>query len=144
MRSIIALVACLACVAAFAGSDIYKWKDSQGKIHYGDKPKTGGEEAEIKGTGGNGPRLVDPDAEKAQSVLNDWLADLLWSLDWVFAVGTFEGGKRELATLAVVADAIARRLVRAGVRKDRAAAEAVMIAEIGRQSDAWERVQNAL
>jgi hypothetical protein len=85
-----------------------------------------------------------PDPEKAQSVLNDWLADLLWSLDWVFAVGTFEGGKRELASLYVVADTIARRLVRAGVRKDRAAAEAVMIVEIGRQSDAWERVQNAL
>jgi hypothetical protein len=85
-----------------------------------------------------------PDPEKAQSVLNDWLADLLWSLDWVFAVGTFEGGKRELASLYVVAEVIARRLVRAGVRKDRAAAEAVMIAEIGRQSDAWERVQNAL
>lgn len=85
-----------------------------------------------------------PEVDKAQRVLNDWLADLLWSLDWVFAVGTFAGGKRELASLYVVADAIARRLVRAGVRKDRAAAEAVMIAEIGRQSEAWERVQNAL
>jgi hypothetical protein len=85
-----------------------------------------------------------PEPEKAQSVLNDWLADLLWSLDWVFAVGTFEGGKRELASLYVVAEAITRRLVRAGVRKDRAAAEAVMIVEISRQSDAWERVQNAL
>lgn len=85
-----------------------------------------------------------PEVDKAQRVLNDWLADLLWSLDWVFSVGTFEGGKRELASLYVVADVIARRLVRAGVRKDRAAAEAVMIAEIGRQSDAWERVQNAL
>lgn len=85
-----------------------------------------------------------PEPEKAQAVLNDWLADLLWSLDWVFAVGTFEGGKRELASLYVVADAIARRLVRAGARKDRAAAEAVMMVEVGRQSDAWERVQNAL
>jgi hypothetical protein len=85
-----------------------------------------------------------PEVDKAQRVLNDWLGDLLWSLDWVFSVGSFEGGKRELASLYVVADAIARRLVRAGVRKDRAAAEAVMIAEIGRQSEAWERVQNAL
>jgi hypothetical protein len=85
-----------------------------------------------------------PDPAKAQAVLNDWLADLLWSLDWVFAVGSFEGAKRELASLYVVADAIARRLVRASVRKDRAAAEAVMIVEVGRQSEAWERVQNAL
>ena len=67
MRSILLLVACLCCAAAFAGSDIYKWTDAQGKVHYGDKPKTGGEEVEIKGTGGNGPRLVDPDAEKAQA-----------------------------------------------------------------------------
>jgi hypothetical protein len=85
-----------------------------------------------------------PEPAKAQAVLNDWLADLVWSLDWVFSVGTFEGAKRELATLYVVADVIARRLVRASVRKDRAAAEAVMIVEVGRQSDAWERVQNAL
>lgn len=85
-----------------------------------------------------------PEPRKAQAVLGDWLADLLWSMDWVFQSGTFEGGKRELATLYAVADAIARRLVRARVRPDRAAAEAVMIAEISRQSDAWERVQAAL
>ncbi|HEX6241116.1 MAG TPA: hypothetical protein VFZ61_09500 [Polyangiales bacterium] len=85
-----------------------------------------------------------PEPRKAKAVLHDWLADLLWSLDWVFQSGTFEAGKRELATLYAVADAIARRLVRARVRPDRAAAEAVMIAEIARQSDAWERVQSAL
>jgi hypothetical protein len=85
-----------------------------------------------------------PAPQRAQAVLNDWLADLLWSLDWVFATTSFEAGKRELATLYAIAHAITKRLVRARVRPDRAAAEAVMIAEIARQSQVWERVQGAL
>ena len=40
MRSIILLSALLACAAASAG-DVYKWKDKDGRVHYGDKPKTG-------------------------------------------------------------------------------------------------------
>jgi hypothetical protein len=82
--------------------------------------------------------------QPAAQVLGDWLADLLWSLDWVFVAGSFQAGRREAATLYAVAHAITKRLVRARVRPDRAAAEAVMIAEIGRQSEAWERVQGAL
>lgn len=85
-----------------------------------------------------------PNPRKAQVVLNDWLADLLWSMDWVFQSGSFDAGKRELVSLYAVAQAITRRLVRARVRPDRAAAEAVMAVEISRQSDAWERVQAAL
>lgn len=81
---------------------------------------------------------------RAEDVLSDWAADLLWSLDWVFSTGSFDSGKRELASLYVVAQAITQRLVRARVRRDRAAAEAVMIVEVARQSEAWERVQNAL
>jgi hypothetical protein len=85
-----------------------------------------------------------PVAARAETVLNDWLADLVWSLDWVFATDSFEAGKRELATLYSVARAITKRLVRARARPDRAAAEAVMIAEIARQSQAWETVQAGL
>lgn len=48
MRLILVLFAALACTAAFAG-DVYKWKDSDGHVHYGDKPKTGGESVEIRG-----------------------------------------------------------------------------------------------
>ena len=81
---------------------------------------------------------------RAEQILSDWAADLLWSLDWVFSIGSFEGGKRELASLYAVAEAVTKRLVRARVRRDRAAAEAVMIVEVARQSEAWERVQNAL
>lgn len=39
MRSIIvALCALLVCAGAAAG-DVYKWKDKDGRVHYGDKPK---------------------------------------------------------------------------------------------------------
>jgi hypothetical protein len=85
-----------------------------------------------------------PVPQRAELVFGDWLADLLWSLDWVFVAGSFQAGQREAVTLYAVARAIAKRLVRARVRPDRAAAEAVMIAEIARQSQAWERVQGAL
>ena len=82
--------------------------------------------------------------ESAESVLNDWVADLLWSLDWVFSTPSFHAGRRELATLYVVAQTITQRLVRAKVRPDRAAAEALTIVELCRQSGAWERVQLGL
>ena len=79
-----------------------------------------------------------------QSVLNDWVADVLWSLDWVFSARSFHAGRRELATLYEIAHVIAQRLVRTGVRPDRAGAEAITIVELARQSGAWERVQRGL
>ena len=39
MRSVILLSALLVCAAASA-AEVYKWKDKDGKVHYGDKPKT--------------------------------------------------------------------------------------------------------
>lgn len=66
MRSIFTLVACLACAAAMAG-EVYKWTDKDGRVHYGDRPKAGGEEVEIRGTGGKGPRLFDPAERQVQS-----------------------------------------------------------------------------
>jgi hypothetical protein len=85
-----------------------------------------------------GPKLT------AQAVLADWLADLLWSFDWVFTTSSFHAGRRELATSYAIARAISDRLVRARVRPDRAAAEAVTVVELARQSEPWERVQKAL
>ena len=40
MRPIIVLSMLLACAVASAG-EVYKWKDKDGRIHYGDKPKSG-------------------------------------------------------------------------------------------------------
>lgn len=85
-----------------------------------------------------------PVPESYQSVLNDWLADLLWSMDWVFSTHSFHAGRREMATLYCIALTITKRLMRARVRGDRAAAEAITIVELSRQSGAWERVQLAL
>lgn len=83
-------------------------------------------------------------AQTAAAVLADFLADLLWSLDWAFSVGSFSAGRRELATLYAIALQITAALVKAGVREDRAAAEAITIVELSRQSEAWEAVQQAL
>ncbi|MFT3923617.1 MAG: hypothetical protein QM778_13890 [Myxococcales bacterium] len=80
----------------------------------------------------------------SEEVLRDWLADLLWSMDWVFSMGSFHAGRRELATVYTLAKSITERLVRARVRTDRAAAEAITVVELARQSEAWERVQKAL
>jgi len=38
MRVMIALSLVLACAAASAG-EVYKWKDKDGRLHYGDRPK---------------------------------------------------------------------------------------------------------
>jgi len=82
--------------------------------------------------------------EPFKRVLNDWVADLLWSVDWVFSTRSFHAGRRELVTLYTIAETIGQRLVRAHVRPDRAAAEALTVVELARQSGAWERVQLAL
>jgi hypothetical protein len=85
-----------------------------------------------------------PGQRSAEAVLADYLADLVWSMDWYFSIGSFKGARRELATLHAIAARITKRLVRAGARADRAAAEAVMVVELARQSGAWERVQESL
>ena len=59
-------------------------------------------------------------------VLADWLADVLWGLAWTRR-GTLVLGLVEMTTLWLAAMAITDRLIRAGARPDRAAAEAVMI-----------------
>jgi hypothetical protein len=69
-------------------------------------------------------------------VLNDWVADEIWSLEWT-EVGHFARKRLELATRLVVAEHIVGRLLGEGLRPDRAAAEAVMVAELVGDSDHW-------
>jgi hypothetical protein len=85
-----------------------------------------------------------PVKQRAEEVLADWLADFVWSCDWAFSVRSFEAGKQEAATLYVIALEITNALVRARVRSDRAAAEAITVVELCRQSEAWDRVHDAL
>jgi hypothetical protein len=63
MRFIWILALSLVTAAASAG-DVYKWKDKDGKVHYGDRPNPGAE-AELL----NAPPTeeVDPEAEKARA-----------------------------------------------------------------------------
>lgn len=74
--------------------------------------------------------------EPAARVLGDWAADVLWSLDWLDH-GSFELARLELATRLAVATEISGRLAAAGLRPDRAAAEAVMMAEMAGALPLW-------
>src|SRR5690349_532079 len=66
MRAVaLALCALLACAAASAG-DIYKWKDKDGRVHYGDKPKDGsGSQVEMRGEGGTSDVAASDDPARA-------------------------------------------------------------------------------
>jgi hypothetical protein len=71
-----------------------------------------------------------------EEVLGDFLADQVWSLAWL-RYGSFDRGRAAIAALAIVASAVTRLLVREGVRPDRAAAEAVLVVELGSAHAEW-------
>lgn len=53
MRSIFAAFLALACASALAG-EVYKWVDKDGNVHYGDRPKQGGEALDVRPGSGTG------------------------------------------------------------------------------------------
>lgn len=61
MRFMIVTVLTLAAAVAQAG-EVYKWKDKDGRIHYGDRPKAGAQALDIPVAD-----PLDPAAEKAQA-----------------------------------------------------------------------------
>ncbi len=69
-------------------------------------------------------------AGEAEPVIGDFLADQIWSLAWAVE-GAFDRGRAFVSMQAAVARVIARRIVRQGARPDRAAAEAVLVIEVG-------------
>ncbi len=73
----------------------------------------------------------DPDV-----VLGDFAADLLWDLRWA-ATGTFDRLATDLTLRDAASRAITQELRALGARPDRAAAEAVMIAEVAGESSPW-------
>jgi hypothetical protein len=73
----------------------------------------------------------------AEELLSDFVADAIWKLDWLW-LGTFAQGLAELATRVVVARALCEKLVRAGLRGDRAMAEALLVVEIGALTGVWD------
>ncbi|RLB55533.1 MAG: hypothetical protein DRJ42_06010 [Deltaproteobacteria bacterium] len=66
------------------------------------------------------------DEGSADAMLADWVADVLWSLEWAF-FGTFEQARRDLATRVDVARRIAAELPG---RADRTMAEAIAVVEL--------------
>lgn len=73
---------------------------------------------------------------KADDILRDWLLDVIWSMYWL-EHGPFSIGRAELSTRYAIASRIVRTLKRAGVREDRAAAEALLIVEVAGESQTW-------
>lgn len=76
---------------------------------------------------------IDP-----QILLNDFVADALWSLAWDGA--TFAQARAELATRVCVANTFAAALTQSGVRADRAMAEAILVVELAGASSLWRRL----
>jgi len=62
------LIAVLAAAASFAAyGDVYKWVDQNGNVHYGDKPKQGGDRVDVKPGSGSG----EPTGEQADKIAKD-------------------------------------------------------------------------
>jgi len=80
--------------------------------------------------------------EQPEAILADWIADELWGLEWTER-GSFLRAREDLATRLTVAREIVRLLIRDGVRPDRAAAEAVLIAEMAAAAPLWRSVVRA-
>lgn len=76
---------------------------------------------------------------KPIEMLNDFLADAIWSFDWL-AYGSFARGRYEMATRLAVADSIGKHLIKRGVRPDRAYAEALLVIELVGITEHWEEV----
>jgi hypothetical protein len=81
--------------------------------------------------------------QPARTMLADWLADELWSLDWT-RLGSFARGRLDLATRLELVKVIARTLAARGRRGDLATAEALMIVDVVGHSDHWDEAANAL
>ncbi|MCU0684618.1 MAG: hypothetical protein MUF34_20630 [Polyangiaceae bacterium] len=81
---------------------------------------------------------VEPSA-----VFADWVADEIWSLRWTHH-GPFDLARSELATRYAVGRRIAQTLDARGARPDRAAAEAVMVAELVGSSSLWADVTRSI
>ena len=68
-----------------------------------------------------------------ESMLADWAADVIWSLEWALAMSLAEA-QREIAWRAEIARALARGI---DARRDAAMAEAIAIVEVAGLSPEW-------
>lgn len=77
------------------------------------------------------PTPLDP-----ERMYNDWIADELWMFRWL-EWGTFDVGRKELATRLAIARKLQSWLQAEGLRADQATAEAIMAVEIATVSSEW-------
>lgn len=64
MRTIVIALAALLVSAAASAGEVYRWVDKDGRVHYGDKPKTATAEPVTRQPGQVPGSPVDPEAEK--------------------------------------------------------------------------------
>jgi len=79
------------------------------------------------------------ETERPQDPIREWVAESIWSMAWA-EEGTFHTARHDLAVRGAVAWEIARTLLRAEVRPDRAGAEALTIVELVGTSEWWGEV----
>lgn len=81
---------------------------------------------------------VDP-----ETLYNDWIADEIWMFRWS-EWGSFETGRKEMATRLAVARKVQARFQALGIRPDQAAAEAIMVVETATVSSEWPKAAEAI
>ena len=79
-----------------------------------------------------------------EQIINDWVADELWMMRWLDWDCTFDVARAELATRVAMVRHIIDRMRKQKVRADQAAAEAVMIVEIGAANESWTEVVDSI
>lgn len=83
-------------------------------------------------------------AAPPESLFADWVADRIWSFGWA-ELGPFDRARFELAARYSIARAMAERMAgEGGVRPDRAAAEAICVAELVGSGEPWDRIAAAM
>lgn len=85
-----------------------------------------------------------PLREPPDRIINDWVADELWMMRWLDWDCTFDVARAELATRVAMVRYLIELLTRRGVNSSQAAAEAIMIVEIGCTYDAWKDLVGAI
>ena len=78
-----------------------------------------------------------------ETIYNDWIADEIWMFRWS-EWGSFDTGRKEMATRLAVARKVQERLEAQGLRPDQAAAEAVMVVEVATVSSEWPKAAEAI
>jgi hypothetical protein len=104
--------------------------------HLGGRTPTAGRERPWAAAFDRGIARSLCEADPAKMIA-DWVADELWQMRWLGWDCTFDVARAELATRVAMVRWLVERLGDRQVRADQAAAEAIMIVELGACYDQW-------